>query len=107
VLASGRRGLRRGRLGIADHDLVVELAAATLLRLWARWLPGFSEASVPYLLEQFVRRPGSVRLDGDGLLVELEPRPLDVVLELAGYTSPLSVGSPFDGRQVTFRLRRS
>jgi hypothetical protein len=104
ALVATRRCLSRGRLGLPAADLTVELTAATLLRLWARWLPGFAEASVPYLLEQFVRRPGRIRHEPGRLLVELDRRPLDIVLELAGYTSPLT-GPGLDVRPVTFRLR--
>jgi hypothetical protein len=106
ALVAARRSLRRGRLGLPGPDLTAELTAAALLRLWARWLQGFAGASVPYLLHQLVRRPGRLRpdRDGHGLLVELDPRPLDVVLELAGYLAPLA-GPGFDGVPVGFRIR--
>ena len=80
--------------------------AGSLVRLWARWLRGFSAASVPYLLDELVRRPGLVRRDGTGVHVELDPRPLDVVLEIAGYIGDLPA-SPLPGeRDVTIRIRR-
>ncbi|HEX5837393.1 MAG TPA: hypothetical protein VFY26_06155, partial [Anaerolineales bacterium] len=79
------------------------LASFALLRLWARWLRQFSDSSVPYLLEQFIRRPGRLYPGEAGLWVELEPRPLDIVLELAGYMAPLEGVPWLGGRTVYFR----
>ena len=100
------RALRWGRAGRPGPDLLVELMASGLVRLWARWLRGFSAASVPYLLDELVRRPGLVRRDGTGVYVELDPRPLDVVLEIAGYIGDLSAGPLPGERDVTIRIRR-
>ena len=77
----------------ADHldlplaDLGVALTAVSLLRLWAAWLRQFSSSSVPYLLSNFIRRPGRVVQTEQGLIVELAPRPMDIVIEMAGYVS--------------------
>jgi len=101
------RAMRWGRTGRTGSDLLVELVAGSVVRLWARWLRGFSAASVPYLLDEFVRRPGSVRQEGSGVHVELDPRPLDVVLEIAGYTDDISAVPGLGGRDVTIRIRRS
>ena len=100
------RALRWGRAGRPGPDLLVELMASGLVRLWARWLRGFSAASVPYLLDELVRRPGLVCRDGTGVYVELDPRPLDVVLEIAGYIGDLSAGPLPGERDVTIRIRR-
>ena len=101
------RALRWGRTGRPGPDLLVELMAGGLVRLWARWLRGFSTASVPYLLDQLVRRPGLIRRDGTGVHVELDPRPLDVVLEIAHYLGDLP-GDPLPReRDVTIRVRRT
>jgi hypothetical protein len=75
------------------------------LRIWARWLPRFAQASTPFLLANFVRRSGRIFHDTDGLLVELEPLPLDVVLELAGYTAELEQSFWAGHGHVRFRLR--
>ena len=100
------RALRWGRVGRPGPDLLVELMASSLVRLWARWLRGFSAASVPYLLDELVRRPGLVRRDRTGVHVELDPRPLDVVLQIAGYIGDLPA-DPLSGEQdVTIRIRR-
>lgn len=96
--------LAAGRLGLPQHDLLLGLLAAGLLRLWARWLRNFSESSMPYLLAHFIRRPGVVVSGGGELRIELAPRPLDVVLEMAGYFRPLARAPWLDGRLV-FEVR--
>lgn len=77
--------------GKRDADLTVSLVATSLLRIWARWLRGFGESSVSYLLQSLVRRSGVLFRDGEGLRVVMEPRPLDVVLDMAGYLDDLAV----------------
>ena len=68
-----------------EADLPLDLIALTVLRHWARWLRGFSTASVPYLLSTFVRRPGRLAAADDGTLrVSLSRLPHDIVLETSG-----------------------
>jgi hypothetical protein len=93
-----------GLLGCPDADLVIGLTALALLRAWIAWLPGFERSSPGYVLEQLVRRPGRVRRDGRFLVVELERRPLDLVLELAGYTAELEDVPPL-AHPLRFELR--
>lgn len=104
-LASALAALEHGQLGLPDADLTVALTAIALLRLWARWLRQFADSSVPYLLKNFVRRAGRIIDRPDGLLVELEPLPLDIVVEMAGYTAALERVPWLDGRQLRFSLR--
>jgi hypothetical protein len=87
----GGRALREGRLGVPAADAALGLTALALLHAWARWLRGFSASSAPFLLDEFIRRPGSIIPLGDDLLVRLERRPLDVVLDVAGYTDDLDL----------------
>jgi hypothetical protein len=87
----GGRALRHGRLGLPAADAALGRTALTLLHGWARWLRGFSASSAPFLLHEFIRRPGSITAFGDDLLVRLERRPLDVVLGVAGYTDELDL----------------
>jgi hypothetical protein len=89
--------LAHGQLGLPHADRVLALGALALLHAWARWLRGFSASSAPFLLNSFVRRPGRVARVGDDLVVWLEPRPLDVLLTLAGYTDELDL-TPLYGR---------
>jgi hypothetical protein len=83
--------LRDGRLGLPAADAAIGSTATALLGTWSRWLRGFSSSSVPFLLDGFVRRPGEVLEEAGQVLVRLEPRPLDVVLKLAGYTDELDL----------------
>lgn len=85
-------------------DLTLALTANTLFRLWARWLRGFAQSSVPYLLDRFLRRPGSIYQVDRKFIVELEPRPLDVVLTLSDYLAPLRVPWLNDA-EVEFKTR--
>jgi hypothetical protein len=88
-------------------DLTLTAAAQATVRAWARWLGTFHDAGTGYLLSLFVRRPGRVFPDDGGLLVELEPRPADVILQAAGYLDPVE---PFPGSgdpRVRFRLGRA
>jgi hypothetical protein len=95
--------LGNGQLGLPGADLTLALTAGALLRVWARWLQRFGGSSVPYLLDQFVRRSATVVADANQVVVELEPRPLDLLLEMAGYTAPLE-GLPWlQGRRIVFR----
>jgi hypothetical protein len=80
--------------------------AVHLLRLWARWLRGFSRASVPYLLQQFIRRPGQIEIRSSEIVVTLHPAPLDPVLEMSGYLAPTPAVPWLSDRRVSFRVDR-
>jgi hypothetical protein len=86
-----------------DVDLTLTLAAVAVIRAWARWLGRFSGSSVGYVLANFLRRPGRIRVDDASIEVEYEPRPLDVVLEMAGYRAAIDAVPWLGGRRVTFR----
>ncbi|MBI3785366.1 MAG: hypothetical protein HY270_18395 [Deltaproteobacteria bacterium] len=96
--------LAPGNLGLPAVDLTVSVVAMALLRIWGRWLRQFAESSLPYLLEQFIRRPGRLTVDDDTIIVDLERRPLDIVLEMAGYTADLERLSWLSGRRLCFRF---
>ena len=96
--------LAAGQLSLPAIDLSATLAAAALLRLWARWLPNFGESSIPFLLDQFVRRPGSIRVEPNEIVVMLDPRPLDIVLKMAGYLSSIERVAWLDNRRVRFQM---
>nr|WP_221382025.1 hypothetical protein [Actinoplanes polyasparticus] len=87
----------------SDPDgLGVDLLAVTALQAWARWLPGFAAASVPFLLATMVRRPAAVRITGGNVDVRLPARPHDIVLRLAGYLDPLDTYTVLGGRTIRF-----
>jgi hypothetical protein len=94
-----------GRLGVPSTDLAIGLMSIALLRAWARWLRQFADASVPYLLETFVRRPGRLTVGEDSILVEMEPRPLDIIVDMAGYTDELSQVPWLGGRRIRFEAQ--
>jgi len=82
----------------------IDFAAASLLRSWARWLPGLGDSSVPFLLEKFVRRSGQLHLYPDCIEVCFLPGPLDAILKMAGYLSDTPIASWLGNRFVRFRI---
>jgi hypothetical protein len=105
ALLAALAALEHGRLGVPEADLTVALTATALLRLWARWLSQFATSSIPYLLTQFVRRPGWLSTQQDVILIEMEPRPLDMVIGMAGYMTELERVPWLDQRTVRLRTR--
>jgi hypothetical protein len=95
------QGLDAEDLGSAHG--VGALVAEAVLRAWRRWLGGLGRSSTGYLLTQFLRRPGQVEVEPRRVLVTLAPRPLDVVLEQAGYLLPLRGVGLLGGRDLVFR----
>jgi len=95
--------LASGDSGNPQADVTLRLISAALLRAWSRWLRQFHSSSTAYLLDNFIRRPGRLIFHDDLLIVELEARPLDVVLELAGYLHDLDRVAWLGNRRVTFR----
>ncbi|MBS1789195.1 MAG: hypothetical protein JST85_15830 [Acidobacteria bacterium] len=99
------RDFNQRHLNLPNADLMMDLTATILLRMWARWLRQFADSSIPYLLDNFIHRSGSVSLNEDALWVELEQKPLDIVLEMAGYTADLWLTPWLKQRRVRFQLR--
>ena len=104
-LTAAFEALASGQLGLPAIDLAVTLTAGVLLRPWARWLRNFGESSVPYLLDQFIRRPGSIWITSTEIVVTLDRRPLDIVLEMAGYLGEIDRVPWLGNRRVRFQLR--
>jgi hypothetical protein len=94
----------------AQWDAASELPAAIqhvaelVVHSWARWLPGLSSSSMPYLLRNFVRRGGLLHVDRDMIEVQLERAPLDSILRMSGYFADLSPVPWLENRGVRFRL---
>lgn len=84
-------------------DAVLTLLANIVVRAWARWLKHIGQSSTAYLLRQLLRRSGTLMLDGDTLHVELEPHPLDMLLQLSGYLDPYDVPLGTLFKRVQFR----
>lgn len=104
-LLAAHASLEAGRLGLPDLDLTVGLLAASLLRLWARWLHRFSDSTIPYLLHNFLHRPGRIDIDTDTLDVVMNPGPFDTIIEMAGYLAPTDRVAWLDQRRIRFYLR--
>jgi hypothetical protein len=67
---------------------------------WARWLPGLADSTPAFLLVQLLRRGGSIDVGADAIRVVVDPRPIDVAVELAGYFEPLERVPWLDGRAL-------
>jgi hypothetical protein len=97
---------------LADLPLSPEVLAAVgrigwmLLRAWSRWLPGIGASGRPFLFANCLQRAGWVRTTAAEIALTLDPAPLDVVLEMAGYLRPIERVSWLDRRAVTFTVRR-
>jgi hypothetical protein len=61
------------------------LTAALLLRNFARQLPGLGKSSFDYLWKTILSGSGVIRTTPGQMVVELAPRPLDIVLRMAGF----------------------
>jgi hypothetical protein len=57
-------------------------------------------------LENFIRRGGVLTVDAKNIEVELEPAALDVVIEMAGYTTELERVGWLGDRNINFRIQR-
>lgn len=91
-----------GSTGDQQGELLLDLLAASCVLAWARWLPGFATASVPFLLGTVVRRPAKLDVSTTEVTVVLPPRSHDVVLQLAGYLDPIEAGQVLGGRRLRF-----
>jgi hypothetical protein len=80
---------------------------SNVVRLWAQWLRGLAHSSVPWLLQQFILRRGTVRIEGSVVAVSLAPAPLDAVLELSHYLDPIAAVPWLGDARMTFAIDRS
>jgi hypothetical protein len=97
ILLADLAAIAHAHDGEPENDLPLDLIALTVLRHWARWLRGFSTASVPYLLSTFVRRPGGLTPADDGTLhVSLSRLPHDIVLEVSGCLDSFELQWPWE-----------
>lgn len=85
-------------------DDAIGVTALLLLRIWARWLRGFEHSSATYLLDHFVRRPGTIGVEEDAVVVRMPRRPLDTVLEIAGYLQPIEPLPGSGGPRARFEV---
>jgi hypothetical protein len=95
--------LMPGSPGLLDARLTLALTGLSLVRAWARWLPRFAEATTPYLLHNFIRRQGEIFVTPDTIVIETDPGPLDVLLDMAGYRAEMEQVAWLGGRTVRFK----
>ena len=93
-----------GNLQIPMIDSYLTLTSAMVVRSWASWLRQFAKSSHHYLLSNLLRRRGYVTDLPYEILVQAESMPLDIVLDLAGYTGEIGHVSWLSGRPVRFRM---
>jgi hypothetical protein len=105
--AAGDRDGEPGPASPPGVERAVATLAAAVLRAFARWLPGLPGASARFLSDGCLRRGGAVQAGRDAIDIRLDPAPLDVVLELAGYLRPLEAVPWLGGRAVRFAVRRA
>lgn len=105
ALVAAWAALSPGRLDLPQADLTVSLTAVSLFRLWARWLRQFAGSSIAYLLANMIHRAGHLLVADDVMVVEMAARPLDMVLEMAGYLDELERVPWLEPPRVRFKRR--
>lgn len=83
---------------------MLEQLCHSLLATWGRWLPGLGNSSSNYMLDNFIRRPGTITVGHRQITVELERRPLDEVLKLSGYLDQTLPVPWLKNRTIDYRL---
>ncbi len=106
ALQAALASLEHAKLGVPEADLTLGLIAIALLRAWARWLPRFGDSSPSHLLANLIRRRGWLSVTPNAIDIILEPAPLDVIVEMAGYTAELEKLPWLDGRNVRYSVER-
>jgi hypothetical protein len=71
---------------VPDPDLRKRLvtAAAVLVRTFARGLPALSGSSIEYLWRNVLSGDSRITVEPHAITVRLKPRPLQIVLRMAG-----------------------
>jgi hypothetical protein len=65
-------------------DFALSIAAQTVMRAFARRLPGFAGSNLPYLYSNFLDCPASEEEEADRRIVRLGRPPLDLILNMTG-----------------------
>jgi hypothetical protein len=71
---------------VGDRDLRKRLAvaAAVLVRAFARGLPALGGSSIEYLWQNVLSGDARIAVERHAIAVRLKPRPLQIVLRMAG-----------------------
>lgn len=78
-------GLSAGIVENPAFDLTLTLVARAVVRAFAGGLMGFQHSGPEHLYQNFLAGMASVRMTPAGVWVKLAPRPLQLILNLAGY----------------------
>ena len=79
------------------------LAAATLMRSFARRLPGMGKSSAEYLWNNVLSGEARITVSPGRILVQLAPRPLQIVMRMSGLHDA-AFRLPWQEIEVTIRL---
>ena len=79
------------------------LAAATLMRSFARRLPGMGKSSAEYLWSNVLSGEARITVSPGRILVQLAPRPLQIVMRMSGLHDA-AFRLPWQEIEVTIRL---
>ena len=106
VVMDGQPGLARLVGCTKATDLAIETVASLVVRAWTRWLPGLSASSAAFIVRNCLQRRGLVRASERAIEVQLDPAPLDVVVEMAGYFRPIDLVPWLNRRTIIFATLR-
>jgi hypothetical protein len=88
-------------------DAAIAHIASLLTHAWSHWLRGIAHSSVSFLLDNCLRRAARVQMTAKRIAVELDPSPLDIVLQMAGYFAPVDEVPWLSDRSVALTVRRA
>jgi len=89
---------------VLSNDLEWSVAAAAVMRRLARSLTGLGRASAPYLWANVLGGGAMVTAGGEQIKVRLAPRPLQIILRMAGFNGLTVSPSWLGGRVVTIEF---
>ncbi|MEI8382943.1 MAG: hypothetical protein WCJ09_22675 [Planctomycetota bacterium] len=85
------------------HEASLIAAADSVLRHWARSLRGLGASSNLFLLQNLIRRSGTIAVRDRHLEIFLEPRPMDAALRVSGMFDSLDLYVGKELVQIQFR----
>lgn len=88
-------------------DAAISRIASLLLHAWSHWLRGVAHSSASFLIDNCLRRAARARISDVDIAIELDPAPLDAVLEMAGCFDRIDAVPWLGGLSVTFTVRRA
>jgi hypothetical protein len=93
--------------GSQATDLAVSRILSLLTHAWSHWLRGVAHSSVAFMVDNCLRRAARARITDSHIAVDLDPAPLDVVLQMSGYLGRLDAVPWLGDRSISFTVRRA